>query len=110
MGVYGVMAYYVAQRRHEIGVRMALGATRRDVLRLTTGQTGRLSLIGVGIGLGLAIALARLMESALFGIVTAEPAVFVGTALMLMATGFVAGLIPSRNATLIEPAAALRAE
>jgi putative ABC transport system permease protein len=110
VGVYGVMAFYVTQRRHEIGVRMALGATTRDVLRLTTGQTGRLSIIGVAIGLVLAIALAHVMESVLFGIVAVEPTLFMVTAAALMTTGFLAGLIPARRATLIEPSAALRTD
>jgi putative ABC transport system permease protein len=108
VGIYAVMAFYVAQRRFEIGIRLALGASRRDVLKLTIGQAGRLSMIGVGIGLVLAIALARLMENALFGIVSADPLVFVATAVTLAGTAMIASLIPARHATQVDPAVALR--
>jgi putative ABC transport system permease protein len=108
VGIYAVMAFYVAQRRHEIGIRLALGASRRDVLRLTVSQSGRLSLIGVGIGLVLATALARLMESALFGIVSADPLLFVGTAVTLAGTAMVASAIPAHRATRVDPAGVLR--
>lgn len=108
VGIYAVMASYVAQRRSEIGIRLALGASRGDVLRLTIGQSGRLSLIGVGIGLALAVALARLMESALFGIVSADPRVFVATAVTLAGTAMVASLIPAHRATRVDPAGVLR--
>ena len=108
VGIYAVMAFYVAQRRFEIGIRLALGASRRDVLRLTIGQSGRLSLIGVGIGLVLAMALARLMESALFGIISADPRLFVATAVTLAGTAMVASLIPAHRATRVDPAGVLR--
>jgi putative ABC transport system permease protein len=108
VGIYAVMASYVAQRRHEIGIRLALGATRRDVLQLLAGQAGRLSVVGVGIGLVLAVALARLMESALFGIVSADPRIFAATAIALAGTAIAASLIPARHATRVDPAVALR--
>jgi len=108
VGIYAVMASYVAQRRHEIGIRLALGASRRDVLQLLVGQAGRLSMAGVAIGLVLAAALAKLMESALFGIVSADPRLFAATAIALAATAIVASLIPARHATRVDPAVALR--
>jgi putative ABC transport system permease protein len=108
VGIYAVMASYVAQRRYEIGIRLALGASRRDVLQLLAGQAGRLSMAGVGIGLVLAIALARLMESALFGIVSADPRLFAATAIALAGTAIVASLIPARHATRVDPAVTLR--
>ncbi|HEY6358427.1 MAG TPA: FtsX-like permease family protein, partial [Vicinamibacterales bacterium] len=108
VGIYAVMASYVAQRRHEIGIRLALGASRRDVLQLLAGQAGRLSVAGVGIGLVLAMALARLMESALFGIVSADPGLFAATAIALAGTAMVASLIPAHRATRVDPARVLR--
>jgi putative ABC transport system permease protein len=108
VGIYAVMASYVARRRYEIGIRLALGASRRDVLQLLVGQAGRLSLVGVGIGLVLATALARLMESALFGIVSADPRLFAATAVALAGTAIVASLIPARHATRVDPAVTLR--
>jgi len=108
VGIYAVMASYVAQRRYEIGIRLALGASRRDVLRLLVGQAGRLSVAGVAIGLVLAAALAKLMESALFGIVSADPRLFAATAIILAGTAIVASLIPARHATRVDPAVALR--
>jgi putative ABC transport system permease protein len=108
VGIYAVMAFYVAQRRHEIGIRLALGASRRAVLRLLVGQAGRLSMVGVAIGLVLAVALAKLMESALFGIVSADPRLFAATAIALAGTAIVASLIPARHATRVDPAVALR--
>jgi len=110
VGLYAVIAYLVAQRRHEIGLRIALGATARDVLRLTVGQAFRLTLVGTVIGLGLSVALARLMETGLLGIATTDAYVFVIFAGVLMGTALLAGYIPSRRATTIDPMTALRAE
>ena len=72
IGVYGVMAYLVTQRTHEIGVRMALGATAWDVLRLTVGQTGRLTAVGVALGVVLSLALGRLIQAGLLGVASAD--------------------------------------
>jgi putative ABC transport system permease protein len=108
VGIYAVMAFYVALRRHEIGIRLALGASRRAVLQLLVGQAGRLSMVGVAIGLALAAALAKLMESALFGIVSADPRLFVATAITLSGTAIAASLIPARHATRVDPAVTLR--
>ena len=110
VGLYAVIAYLVAQRRHEIGLRIALGATAGDVLRLTVGQAFRLTVVGTAIGLALSIALARLMETALLGIATSDAGVFAAFASILMAVALAAGYLPARRATTIDPMTALRAE
>ena len=107
-GLYSVMAHYVAQRRHEIGVRMALGATARDVLRLTLGQGLKLAGIGIAIGLALGVALARVIESALFGVVALEPGLFVAVTALLTIVALLATLLPARHAVSVDPAGALR--
>jgi putative ABC transport system permease protein len=109
-GVYAVMAYSVTQRTHEFGVRMALGARSRDVLRLVLGQSVRLVSIGLGIGLTAAVALSWAMSAALYGVVSLNPAIFVGVALLLAAVSAVAGLIPARRAAGVDPLVALRYE
>jgi putative ABC transport system permease protein len=110
VGVYGVMAFMVTQRRHEIGVRIALGATRRDVLRLTVGQTGRLTALGVGCGVLLSIALARLIEAGLLGVASADMRIVAGFAALLIGAALAAGYIPARRAAATDPIVALRAE
>ena len=100
IGLYGVMSAYVAQRRREIGIRMALGAGTSDVLRQTIGQAGRLALVGTVVGLALAIALSRLMESAMFGIIAVEAWLFVAIAGLLLVIAIAASLIPARQAAL----------
>ncbi|HET9369860.1 MAG TPA: ABC transporter permease [Vicinamibacterales bacterium] len=107
-GIYGVMSHYVAQRRAEIGVRMALGATRGHVLRLTIGQGTKLAAIGIAIGLAIGIALARLMESALLGVITAEPSLFALITLALAFIAFLATLVPASQAARVDPVGALR--
>jgi putative ABC transport system permease protein len=108
VGIYSVMAFYVAQRRHEMGVRMALGASARDIVRLTVGQGARMAALGIVIGLGLGVALARVMENALFGVVALEPWLFAAVALTLAAAAVAASLLPARHATSVDPASALR--
>jgi putative ABC transport system permease protein len=110
VGLYAVIAYLVAQRRHEIGLRIALGASSVDVLRLTVGQAFRLTLVGTAIGLAISVALARLMEAALLGIATSDAGVFAAFAAILMAVALLAGYLPARRATAIDPMIALRAE
>jgi putative ABC transport system permease protein len=110
VGLYAVIAYLVAQRRHEIGLRIALGASRRDVIGLTVGQALRLTLIGSGIGLALAIALGRVMEAALLGIASSDALVFTAFAAVLIASALLAGYLPARRAASIDPMVALRAE
>jgi putative ABC transport system permease protein len=110
IGVYGVMAFMVTQRTHEIGVRMALGATRRDVLRLTVGQTGTLSAIGVGIGVALSLLLGRLIEAGLLGVASSDARITAALAAILVAAALAAGYLPARRAASIDPTVALRGE
>ncbi len=107
-GIYSVMANYVAQRRHEIGVRMALGASHRDVLRLTVVQGMKLAAIGIGIGLALGGATGHWMESALFGAATLDAPVLIGVPLVLACVAAIATLVPARAAVRVDPAGALR--
>jgi putative ABC transport system permease protein len=107
-GIYSVMAHYVAQRRHEIGVRIALGATSRDVLKLTIGSGLKLAAFGIVIGLGLGIGAARLIESALFGVVAVEPSLFAAITAVLTLVALLATLLPARHAISVDPAGALR--
>ena len=107
-GIYGVMSYSVSQRTHEIGVRMALGATTRDVLKLTVGSGLKLAGLGIAIGLGLGFAAARFIEGALFGVVALEPALFVAITALLTTVALLATLLPARHAISVDPAGALR--
>jgi ABC-type antimicrobial peptide transport system permease subunit len=109
-GVYGVLSYRVSLRTTEIGVRMALGATRGHVLKLTLGQAARLSSIGLAVGAVLAFGTGRLLSSALRGAVPSDPVLVVVTTLALALAAMLAAWIPSRRAMAVEPAAALRAE
>lgn len=109
-GLYGVLAYSVSQRTHEVGIRMALGAGRRDVLRLFMGQGMRLVVLGLVIGLAGAFAVTRLMSSLLFGVSTTDTATFLVVALVLTAVGVLACYLPARRATRVDPLVALRYE
>jgi len=104
------MAYSVAQRTREIGIRMALGADRRDVLKLALKRGMSLALAGVGIGIAASIALSRLMAALLFGMPGTDPATFVAVALLLTAVALVACYVPAQRATAIDPLIALRDE
>ena len=108
IGIYGVIAYSVAQRTREMGIRRALGAQQSDILRLVVVQGFRLALAGVAIGLVGAYGLTRLMESLLFHVSATDPATFVGVALLFLFVALAASYIPARRATRIDPMAALR--
>jgi putative ABC transport system permease protein len=109
-GVYGVLAYRVSLRTVEIGVRMALGATKRNVLSLTLGQALRLAVVGLGVGVVLAFGMARMLSSAMHGAIASDPALVGAVTVALALATLAAAWLPARRAMSIDPAAALRSE
>ena len=110
IGLYGVMSYSVSWQTHEIGIRMALGANRGDVLRLVVRQGMKMALIGLALGLVGAFLVSRVMMDMLYGISPTDPLTFTGVSIVLLAVALLACLIPARRATRVDPIVALRAE
>jgi ABC-type antimicrobial peptide transport system permease subunit len=108
IGVYGMISYSVNQRTQEIGVRMALGAGKRDIYRLVIGQGGRSIAIGLTIGLAAAALLTRFLQGLLYGVSAADPLTFVGISLLLVGAGTLSCYLPARRATRVDPVTALR--
>ena len=110
VGIYGVIAYSAAQRTQEIGIRLALGATRRDVLQMVVGQG--MKLVGAGVALGLVggFAITRILSGVLIGVSSTDPLTFLTATAVLTAVGFAATYLPARRATRIDPMNALRHE
>jgi putative ABC transport system permease protein len=109
IGIYGVVAYAVAERTHEIGIRVALGAGRADIVRIVLRRLLVLVIPGVVMGVGGALAVTRVLSALLFDVKPDDPATFVVVSLLLVSVAFVAGLVPARRASRLDPLAALRA-
>ena len=110
IGLYAVLAYGIAQRLREIGIRIALGATPRNIRGLVLGQVGRIAIVGVGIGAALALGLGRLSQTMLFGVESTTPAIIAGAVVLALGVAFVAAVVPARRATLVQPVEVLKAE
>jgi putative ABC transport system permease protein len=110
VGIYGVVTYSCSQRVHEFGIRVALGAERRDLLQMVVRQGAKIALIGVCVGVGGALALTRFLSSLLYGVKPTDPLTLVGVSLILTAAALLASYIPARRATKVDPMVALRYE
>jgi putative ABC transport system permease protein len=110
VGVYGVMAYSVSRRTHEIGIRIALGAQLRDVMRLILGRGLSLVVFGISVGIAGALALTRFLSSLLYGIKPRDPMTFIAVSVVLIGVALIASYIPARRATKVDPMVALRYE
>ncbi|MDQ1557189.1 MAG: hypothetical protein QOD32_249 [Pyrinomonadaceae bacterium] len=110
VGIYGVISYTVSQRSREMGIRIALGASRRDILKLVVGQAMLMALVGVAVGLAGALALTRFMSGLLYGVSATDPLIFVSISLLLAAVALVASYLPARRAMKVDPIIALHYE
>jgi predicted permease len=110
VGAYGVVSYSTSQRTYEMGVRLALGATRMNIFGLVLGQSLRLISTGLALGIAASLALARLMTGFLYGVTATDPLTFVAVSLLLIITGLLAGYFPARRAARVDPMVALRSE
>jgi putative ABC transport system permease protein len=110
VGLYGLIAFMTTQRRHEIGVRMALGATRGNILGLITSDGLRMVAIGWALGVGSALAVSRMLKALLFEVSTYDPLTFIAVPVLLTLVALVAILMPARAGTRVDPAVTLRAE
>lgn len=110
IGTYGVIAYSVSQRTQEIGIRMTLGASRQDLLRMVVIVGLRLAIAGVLLGVALSLAAGRFIATLLFGVRAADPLTFSAVAAALLATAVIAAWVPARRATRVDPMVALRSE
>jgi ABC-type antimicrobial peptide transport system permease subunit len=110
VGIYGVISYLNGQRTHEIGVRVALGASRSDVLRMVLGEGLKITLIGIAVGLAAALGLTRLITSLIYGVGTTDPITFASVAILLSSVALLACYIPARRAMRVDPMMALRYE
>jgi putative ABC transport system permease protein len=110
IGIYGLLAYSVGQRRRELGIRLALGASRGDVVSQVVGDGIRLAGVGIGVGVLIALAVTRLLAALLYGVGASDPTTFVGVVALLALVSLVASYLPARRAAKVDPMVALRYE